>query len=149
MGLGLHLSESAAGRELHDRSVAFMCGSFGPVVAGPSLLAAGAEAVASLVDRDEVDAAEEEVFGAVVRWVKEDEGARGGALDRLLPLVRFPQMESIAPLMGKPLFMGHPLGMQLMMECHASFATSAAAADCPRLPPRTAGAESVFARESA
>ena len=32
MALGLHLSESAAGRELHDRSVAFMCGSFGPVV---------------------------------------------------------------------------------------------------------------------
>ena len=28
------------------------------------------------------------MFGAVVRWVKEDEGARGGALDRLLPLVQ-------------------------------------------------------------
>ena len=67
MGLGLHLSESAAGRELHDRSVAFMCESFGPVVSDPSFAAQEAEAVASLVDRDEVDATEEEVSGAVVR----------------------------------------------------------------------------------
>ena len=72
----------------------------------------------------------------MVRWVKADEGARANDLDRLLPLVRFQQMESIAPLMAEPLFMGHPLGMQLMVECHASFATSAAAADCPRLRPR-------------
>ena len=69
MGLGLHLSESAAGRELHDRSVAFMCESFGPVVSDPSFAAQEAEAVASLIDRDEVNAAEEEVFDAVVRWV--------------------------------------------------------------------------------
>ena len=57
MALGLHLSESAAGRELHDRSVAFMCQSFGPVVSDPAFLAAEAEAVASLVDRDEVETA--------------------------------------------------------------------------------------------
>ena len=37
---------------------------------------------------DEVEAAEEEVLRAVVRWVKaDDEGSRVGALDRLLPLV--------------------------------------------------------------
>ena len=53
-----------------------MCESFGPVVSDPSFLAAEAEAVASLIDRDEVDAAEEEDFGAVVKWVKADEGAR-------------------------------------------------------------------------
>ena len=109
MGLGLHLSESAAGRELHDRSVAYMCESFGPVVSDPSFAAQEAEAVASLIDRDEVEAAEEEVFGAVVRWVKADEGARANDMDRLLPLVRFPLMESIMPLMAEPLFLGHPL----------------------------------------
>ena len=130
MALGLHLSESAAGRELHDRSVAFMCGSFGPKVSDPSFLAQGAEAVASLIDQDEVDVAEEEVFGAVVRWVKEDEGARAGALDQLLPLVRFPMLDSIVPLMAEPLFMGLPLSSQLLGECHASFLASAAAADC-------------------
>ena len=79
MALGLHLSESAAGRELHDRSVAFMCQSFGPVVSDPAFLAAEAEAVASLVDRDEVAAPEEEVFGAVMRWVKVDEGRERGS----------------------------------------------------------------------
>ena len=52
MALGLHLSESMAGRELHDRSVTFMCESFGSAVADPSF-AAQEEAVASLIDRDE------------------------------------------------------------------------------------------------
>ena len=134
MALGLHMSESAAGRELHDRSVAFMCESFGPVVSDPAFLAAEAEAVASLLDRDEVDAAEEKVFGAVVRWVKEDEGARVGALDQLLPLIRFPMMASIEPVLAQPLFMQHPLALQLMTECHPG--SPVAAADCPRLRPR-------------
>ena len=104
MGLGLHLSESAAGRELHDQSMAFMCQSFGPVVSDPSFLAAEAEAVASLIDRDEVAVPEEEVFGAVMRWVKEDDRMRTGALDRLLPLVRFPLLESTEAVMAEPLF---------------------------------------------
>ena len=109
MVLALHLSESAAGRELHDRSVAFMCESFGPVVADPSFAAQEAEAVASLIDQDEVDATEEEVFGAVVRWVRADEGARANDLDRLLPLVRFPMMASTAAAAAEPLFAGHRL----------------------------------------
>ena len=93
-----------------------MCESFGPVVSDPTFAAQEAEAVASLIDRDEVNAAEEEVFGAVLKWVKEDEGARVGALDRLLPLVRFPMMASVEPLLAEPLFAGHPIGMQLMAE---------------------------------
>ena len=137
MGLGLHLSDSAAGRELHDRSMAFMCDSFGPVVSDPSFLEAEAEAVASLVDRDELAVAEEEVFDAVVRWVKADEVARTGALDRLLPLVRFPLMKPvIAPLVAEPLFMQHLLAAQLLVECHPEFGLSAAAAGCRRLQPR-------------
>ena len=113
-----------------------MCGSFGPVVEDPSFLAAEAEAVASLVDRGEVNAAEEGVFGAVMRWVKEDDRMRTGALDRLLPLVWFPMMASIEPMMAKPLFMQHPLGTQLAFECVQSFADSAAATGCRRLQPR-------------
>ena len=97
-----------------------MCGSFGPVVSDPSFAAQEVEAVASLVDRDEVDAAEEEVFGAVVRWVQEDEGARVGALDRLLPLVRFPMMTSTADAAAaEPLFAGHRLCAELLAECSA------------------------------
>ena len=55
-----------------------------------------------------------------------------GFMDRLLPLVRFPQMAAIVPLMAEPLFIGHPLAAQLSLECHASFATSAAVVDCRR-----------------
>ena len=133
MALGLHMSESAAGRELHDRSVAFMCESFGPVVSDPAFLAAEAEAVASLIDRDDVDAAEEKVFGAVVRWVQADEGARVGELDRLLPLVRFPMMESTGGAAAEPLFAEHRLCAELLAECGAAFE---AAAECARLRPR-------------
>ena len=130
MALGLHLSESAAGRELHDRSVAFMCGSFGPVVSDPSFAAQEVEAVASLVDRDEVDAAEEEVFDAVVRWVKADEGARANDLDQLLPLVRFPMMTSTAPAAAEPLFAGHRLCAELLAECELEI--EGEAVDCAR-----------------
>ena len=59
--------------------------------------------------------------------------ARVGTLDRLLPLVRFPMMASIEPMMAEPLFMRHPLGMQVAFECVSSFAASAAAAGCRRL----------------
>ena len=45
---GVGVCAPTLGRQLHDRSVAFMCESFGPVVSDPSFFAA--EAVASLAD---------------------------------------------------------------------------------------------------
>ena len=77
-----------------------MCGCFGPVVSDPSFAAQEAEAAASLVGRYEVDAAKEEVFGAVVRWVTADEGVRGSELDRQLPLVRFLLMKTLEAVMA-------------------------------------------------
>jgi hypothetical protein len=45
---------------------------------------------------DDVESPEEDVFAAVLAWVKEDEAARKAELDRLLPLVRFPMMADSA-----------------------------------------------------
>ena len=65
--------------------------------------------------------------------VEADDGSRAGELDRLLPLVRFPMMASTEAAAAEPLFMQHPLALQLMMECHPGYH---AAADCRRLRPR-------------
>ena len=112
-----------------------MCGNFAAVASDPSFLAQEAEAVASLLDRDEVDAAEETVFSAAVRWVQEDEGSRAGALDRLLEVVRFPMMETVDAAMAEPLFAEHRLAGKLMYECHPKFKPPAAGG-CRRLRPR-------------
>ena len=85
------------------------------------------------MDRDEVAAPEEEVFGSVMRWVKADDGSRAGELGRLLTLVRFPMMAPMEVAAVEPFFMQHPLALQLMMECHPGYY---AAADCRRLQPR-------------
>jgi hypothetical protein len=48
--------------------------------------------VASLVESGKLEVEEEDVFAAVMAWVKEDEAGRKAELVRLLPLVRFPMM---------------------------------------------------------
>jgi hypothetical protein len=48
--------------------------------------------VASFVESDEIEAKEEDVFSAVMAWVKDDEAGRKAELAQLLPLVRFPMM---------------------------------------------------------
>jgi hypothetical protein len=90
-----------------------------------------------LVESDELEVMEEDVFAAVMSWVKEDEAGRKEELGRLLPLVRFPMMEK-APLlmMAEPLVAQHPLAFQLVSETHQVFAEAAEAATCPRRQPR-------------
>ena len=84
-----------------------------------------------------MESQEEDVFAAVLAWVKEDEAARKAELDRLLPLVRFPLMkEPAAAMMAEPLVATHALGIQLVFETHPEFAKSPQAAGCPRLVPR-------------
>ena len=84
-----------------------------------------------------MESQEEDVFAAVLAWVKEDEAARKAELDRLLPLVRFPLMKKpAAAIMAEPLVAKHALGIQLVFETHPEFAKSPQAAGCPRLVPR-------------
>ena len=60
--------------------------------------------VAALVAPDNVDSQEEEIFAAVLGWVKKDNERRATELDRLLPLVRFPLMrEHATAMMTEPL----------------------------------------------
>ena len=73
------------------------------------------------------------MFGAVVRWVKADEGARANDLDKLLSLVRFAMMALTAAAEAEPLFVGHRLCAELLAECELDFDKEAV---CRRLPPR-------------
>jgi hypothetical protein len=48
--------------------------------------------VVTVVESDNLESVEEEVFAVVMAWVKEDEVVRKGELARMVPLVRFPIM---------------------------------------------------------
>lgn len=79
----VHHEAGALGRELRDKSRAWLNKNFASVAAEPAFLQLPAAEVISLL--------EEEVFAAVMAWVKEGEVGKG-ELNRLLPLVRFPMM---------------------------------------------------------
>ena len=138
MALGTHLSAGEIGRDLQEQSKAWLNKNFGLMAVEPSFKLLPAEEVATLVASDEIEAKEEEVFAAVMSWVKEDEAGRKAELARLLPLVRFPMMAKPALLISaEPLVVAqHPLAFELLLETHHNFAESAAAAACPRLRPR-------------
>ena len=137
MALGAHLSAEEVGLDLQDKSRAWVNRNFGLVVAEPSFLQLPVAEVAAYVESDELESPEEDVFAAVMAWVKEEGAGRKGDLGRLLPLVRFPMMAD-APLLMKaePLVAKHALAFELVSEAHPAFARSADAAACPRLRPR-------------
>ena len=123
MALGEHLSAGAIGRELRDKSRAWIDRNFALVVVEPCFLQLPVSELASLLESDNLESPEEDVFAAVMAWVKEDAAARKGELGRLLPLVRFPMMAAPGLLMmAEPLVVARqPLAMQLMSETTAGF----------------------------
>jgi hypothetical protein len=117
-------------------------------------LALPAAEVAELVESEDLEAKEEEVFQSVINWVKEDEAGRKAELDRLLPLVRFPLMvDAPSAMMREALVSQHPLGMQLLYETTPGFAksdiTRLLRLRHPRLRPRGGGAAAQAARNPA
>jgi hypothetical protein len=137
MALGAHVEAGALGRELQDKDRAWLYANFGLVAAEPSFLQLPVDEVASFVESDDLASPEEDVFAAVMAWVKEDEAARNAELGRLLSLVRFSMMAKPGLLMmSEPLVAGHSLALQLHLETTKDFAGSAQAAECPRLQPR-------------
>jgi hypothetical protein len=90
MALGEHYSAGMVCRALRDASRAWLNKNFGLVGSEPSFLELPAVDVVSFAESDDLEVEEEDVFAAVVAWVKKDEAGRKVELDRLLPLVRFP-----------------------------------------------------------
>ena len=50
------------------------------------------DTVRTLLESDTLECGEEVAFAALMSWIKKDEGSRAEALERLVPLIRFPQM---------------------------------------------------------
>ena len=120
MALGEHLSAGEIGRDLQEKSKAWLNKNFGLIVAEPSFLQLPAAEVVGLVESDDIEGPEAAVFGAVMAWVKGDEAVRKVELDRLLSLVRFPMMENSAlAMMAEPLVAQHALLGQLMFDSPA------------------------------
>jgi hypothetical protein len=137
MALGAHYSAGAICRGLQEQSRAWVGKHFAQMAGEPSFLELSGTEVAGLVESDDVEAKEEEVFAAVMAWMKAEEEGRKAELDRLLPLVRFPLMQEPATaMMAEPLVRQHALIGELMFETHPDFAKSSQAASCPRLVPR-------------
>eukprot|EP01052_Picozoa_sp_SAG31_P020465 SAG31_NODE_1540_length_7954_cov_3.521961_5_plen_150_part_00 len=136
MALGRFLSDSRSGRALLEKCCAWGCEKFVDLVAdGGYIYRADAPSLALLIEQDELNADEELVFAAVVRWVKHDLPTRRQDLDVLLPLIRFRLMKSEEPMMAELLFRQHPLALLLMSECHQ--AAKRGQTDCPRMRART------------
>jgi hypothetical protein len=124
---------TCAQEKSHDR----LNKNFGLVASEPAFLRLVVGEVVSLVESDELEMMEKDVFTTVVSWVKEDEVGQKEELGWLLPLVRFPMMEKAPMLvMAEPLLAEHPLALQLVTEAHPAFAESAEAATIPRRQPR-------------
>ena len=108
MALGAHLSAGEIGNDLQDKSRAWLNKNFGLVAAEPSFLQLPVAEVAAYVESDELESPEEDIFAAVMAWVKEEEAGRKGHLGRLLPLVRFPMARRRGPsailLLRSPLY---------------------------------------------
>jgi hypothetical protein len=117
MALGEHLQAGAIGRDLRDKSRAWLNKNFGLVAAEPSFLQLPLAEVAAVIESDDIEGPEEDVFAAVMAWAKEDEAGRKEELERLLPLVRFPMMSSrtraelLSIKCGVP---AHPLDLELL-----------------------------------
>ena len=110
MALGEHLSAGEIGRDLQEKSRDWLNKNFGLVGSEPAFMRLAVGEVIYVVESDELEVPEEDVFAAVMSWVKEDKVGRKEELGRLLPLVRFTTMQK-APLlmMAGPLVAQHPL----------------------------------------
>jgi hypothetical protein len=130
-------------RVLHERCVGYVVGHFAECCVEPSFLELPCEAVAEVIGSDDLPVVEAGVVSAVRAWFDHDAASRLGSLALLLPLVRWPLLplaiqldlpdELLLQRMMEQDRQALLLGMRLLTECRTEFASSAAAAACPRL----------------
>ena len=139
-------------RGLRDRCAGYVVEHFAEC-ADHSFANLPQEVVAEVIGRDDLPVEEAAVLRAVRAWFDHDAAGRQGALESLLPLIRWPLLPVEVqlrlpqePLLWRMMLQGEQscaLGMQLQMECSAQFAASDAAAACPRLKHRRASPTAV------
>jgi hypothetical protein len=142
----------AHGQELHAQVLAYVLKRFEECAATPAFVDLASSSVAALIGSDKLHAENEEVvLSALRRWYEHDAGGgRAGALQELVPLVRFPLLsaETKLHLHSEPVLLAlskvdPAKQMLLLLELVPEFKTSAMAASCLRLKYRT-GAGRLF-----
>ena len=83
---------SPPSKDLVRRCTAFACEHFKSVAQQSEFLDLSEDTVRTLLESDTLECGEEVAFAALMSWIKKDEGTRAEALERLVPLIRFPQM---------------------------------------------------------
>jgi hypothetical protein len=145
----------AHGQELHAQVLAYVLKRFEECAATPAFVGLATSSVVALIGSDKLHAENEEVvLSALRRWYEHDAGGgRAGALQELVPLVRFPLLsaETKLHLHSEPVLLAlskvdPAKQMLLLLELVPEFKTSAMAASCLRLKHRTgAGRPFTFA----
>jgi N-acetylneuraminic acid mutarotase len=115
------IAESAHLRDLVLRCRGVAVREFARLRAAEDFFALQAHQLASVLESDGLNMAEEDVFAAVLAWVRADLPARRACLDALWPLVRFPLMSSAfltQVVEHEELLVRHKLGSSLLAEAH-------------------------------
>jgi hypothetical protein len=132
-------------RLLHGRCLDFAVEHFAECSRERSFLELPCEALAEVIQRDDLPVDEATVLAAVREWYEHDEAGRQRCLQELVRFVRWPLLlptEARLALPQEPLLLrlinhdplrGGALVMQLLVELTPQFAQSDAAASCPRL----------------
>jgi hypothetical protein len=130
-------------RRLHEQCAEYVVGQFAECSAEASFLELPCEAVAEVIESDDLAVEEAAVLCAVRAWFDHDGADRQASLQMLLPLLRWPLLpvETQLQLSKEPLLLhmlrlddeARVLGVELLLECSVGFAGSGAAAACPRL----------------
>jgi hypothetical protein len=135
----------AHGLQLHSHVLAYVHEYFADCAAASTFVDLPSSTVVALLGSDKLCVkSEEAVLSALRRWYEHDTEGRVGALEELVPLVRFPLLPAQAQLQlrAEPLLEAlNKLGsshlvMQLLLELAPAFKASAEALDCPRLKQR-------------
>eukprot|EP01047_Picozoa_sp_COSAG01_P002570 COSAG01_NODE_68_length_28978_cov_182.027777_31_plen_523_part_00 len=133
------------GKELHVQVLAYVHENFEVCAASLAFVSLAPPRVAALIGSGKLCVQSEEVvLSALRRWYEHDVEGRVGALEELVPLVRFPLLPAEARLRlgSEPLLLALgkldvPKLAQLLLEFAPEFKNSAAASGCPRLKRRT------------
>ena len=130
----------SGGRDLRARVLDYVLEHFTCVAAETSFVQMPLQELAELLGSDKLKIEDEGVaLSAALDWVKHDTESRHAALLRLLPLVRFPLLDSVPSRLVEESELLHKsaavtkLALQCMCECSAAFRGSPDATDCPRL----------------
>ena len=95
----------AHARDLQERCVGYAVDHFAECSEDSSFVELTCEAVVQLIESEDVDVKEEAVIAAVRSWFEHDAAGRAGALESLVPLIRWPMLpvETQLQLKSEPL----------------------------------------------